>query len=323
MPARPASGRGRHATCVSSDVSERATRPGLSPAFGRELVQRAASHDVAGLASEIACRSFLELFPFFVFLSAVGGLLGDRLGVQNPAEQLLDLLSDSLPQPAADPIRQQLEVVLGTRQSGVLGLVVLGALYLAAGGGAALLKAMNRVFDLQETRPWWERYLVGLGMALLGASVFIVALALLAAGQLLAQWASSSGAPTWFWAVAGFARWPLLLAVLMVEAAVVFRVAPNSKLPWGWVTPGTLLFGIGWMAASALFVGYVTLAGGYAATYGALGGVVVLLLWLQLSALALLMGAELNALVREPKMAGRRESTVDGAPSAVTAGRGR
>ncbi len=263
----------------------------------RRLFRRAARDDVAGLAAELACRSFLELFPFFVLLSALGELVANRLGVQNPADQLLDLLSDSLPQGAADPIRQQLEVVLGTRQSGIAGLVVLGAVWLAAGGGAALLKAMNRIFGLKETRPWWERYVIGASMALLAGGVVVVALVLLAAGQLLGQRASSSGVPSWFWVLAGFARWPLLLLVLMAEAAIVLRVAPNIKLPWGWVSPGTVLFAVGWLASSAIFVAYVSWAGGYAATYGALGGVVVLLLWLQLSALALLLGAEMTAMM--------------------------
>ena len=265
--------------------------------LARQLVQRAVRDDVAGLASELACRFFLELFPFFVLLASFGGPLADRLGVQNPTQQVLDLLSDTLPGNAADPIRQQLQVVLQTRQSGLAAFLVLGGLWLAAGGGASLLKATNRVFELEETRPWWERYLVGLGMSLLSAGVVVVAVALLMAGQVLTHWASSAGDPPWFWFLAGFARWPLLLLVLMAQATVVFRVAPNQKQPWRLVTAGTLLFGLGWLAASALFVAYVNLAGGYAATYGALGGVIVLLLWLQITAMALLSGAELNAIL--------------------------
>ena len=283
---------GRHATCATVGVRWDTVLDTV-----RRLFRRAARDDIAGLSAELACRSFLELFPFFVFLSTLGDPVANRLGVENPAHQLLDLLSDSLPRNTADPIRQQLEVVLGTRQSGLAGLVILGAVWLAAGGGAALLKAMNRIFRLEESRSWWERYLVGAGLALLAGGVVVVALVLLATGQLLGQWASGSGVPGWFWPLAGFARWPLLLLVLSAEAAVVFRVAPNSRLPWGWVTPGTLLFAVGWLAASTLFVIYVSWAGAYAATYGALGGVIVLLLWLELSAFALLLGAELTAML--------------------------
>jgi membrane protein len=269
-----------------------------------ELARRLWPHleedDIAGLAAELGFRSFLELFPFFVFLSAIGDALAGWLHIQNPAQQVLGLLSDSLPTRAADPIRQQLEAVVGTRPPGLAVLSVLGAVWIAAGGGASLLKALNRVYRIQETRPWWERQLVGLAMSLLGGSVICLAVFLLGAGQLIGQAAGGSSAPAWFSTAAGFARWPLLLAVLMIEASVVFRVAPDSRLPWRWVTPGAVVFGLGWLSASFLFVVYVNFAGGYASSYGVLGGVVVILLWLHLTMYALLLGAEINAQLEDP-----------------------
>jgi membrane protein len=92
----------------------------------------------------------------------------------------------------------------------------------------------------------------------------------------------------------------LLALVLLLEASVIFRVAPNAKPRWKIVSPGGLVFVGGWLIASALFVLYVDKSGGYAATYGVLGGVVVLLLWLQITAYALLLGAELNDLLGHP-----------------------
>ena len=114
-----------------------------------ELARRLWPHleedDIAGLAAELGFRFFLELFPFFVFLSAIGDASAGWLHIQNPAQQVLGLLSDSLPAEAADPIRQQLEAVVGTRPPGVAVLSILGAVWLAAGGGASLIKALNRV----------------------------------------------------------------------------------------------------------------------------------------------------------------------------------
>jgi membrane protein len=265
----------------------------------RHLAASARTDDVTGLAAEIAYRSFLELFPFFVFLASIGGALERAFGVQNPARQMLDLLTSSMPQGAADPIRQQLEAVLGTQQ-GLVGFPMLGVLWLAAGSGATLLKAMNRIYEIEETRPFWERYVVGLWLTLLGGSVLAALILLMSAGQLLGQQAGGDDAPGWFWAVVSFARWPLLMLILVVEAGVVYRVAPNSKPSWRFITPGAVLFALGWLLASALFVFYVDKAGGYAGTYGVLGGVVVLLLWLQLTAFALLVGAELNDLLEHP-----------------------
>src|SRR5579872_2356578 len=130
------------------------------PRLTRELLAQASKDDVAGLATEIAFRTFLELFPFFIFLAMLGGLAESVLHIQNPTQQMLDMLNGSLPQGAADPIRQQLETVLGS-QKGLIGLPIIGVLWLAAGSGATLLKAMNRVYEIEETRPFWERYLVG------------------------------------------------------------------------------------------------------------------------------------------------------------------
>src|SRR5207237_4226566 len=213
------------------------------PDFARRLWSHLEEDDIAGLSAELAFRSFLELFPFFVFLSAIGDVLAGALHIQNPSQQVLQLLSESLPSETADPIRQQLGAVIGTRPPGFAMLSVLGALWIAAGGGASLLKAMNRIYRIQETRPWWERQLVGLGLSLLGGLVVALALGLLAAGQLIGQAAGGSTAPVWLLAVAGFARWPLLVVVLMIEAAVLYRLAPDSRLPWKWVTPGAAVFG--------------------------------------------------------------------------------
>lgn len=265
----------------------------------RRLAASARTDDVTGLAAEIAYRSFLELFPFFVFLATIGSALERAFGVQNPARQMLDLLTNSMPQGAADPIRQQLESVLGSQQ-GIVGLPMLGVLWLAAGSGATLLKAMNRIYEIEETRPFWERYLVGLWLTLLGGAVLAVVILLMSVGQLLGQQAGGDDAPGWFWPVASFVRWPLLVMILVVEGGVVYRVAPNSKPGWRFITPGAVLFALGWLLASALFVFYVDKAGGYAGTYGVLGGVVVLLLWLQITAFALLVGAELNDLIEHP-----------------------
>ncbi len=258
--------------------------------IGKELWVQALKDDVAGLSAEIAYRTFLELFPFFIFLAMLPG---------NPTRPALDLLSSSLPRGAADPIRQQLEQVLGT-QKGLIGLPLVGVLWLAAGSGATLLKAMNRVYEIEETRPFWERYLVGLWLTLLAGAVVGAVVLVVGMGQVVTQQAGGQSAPAWFQAVADFMRWPVLLIVLLLEASVVFRVAPNAKPRWRVVSPGALVFVGGWVIASALFLIYVDKSGGYAGTYGVLGGVVVLLLWLQITAYALLLGAELNDLLEHP-----------------------
>lgn len=255
----------------------------------RMLFSQAARHDATGLAAEIGFRSFLELFPFFVFLSIVGAWLEAAIPIPNPATHVVEWMEGTLPEGAAEPIRQQLESVLGTHGGGQMAFPVLGAVWLAAGSGAAMLKAMNRVYELEETRPFWERYLVGVWLTILGGLVLFGAAIVMALGQSVAQ-----GENGWFMRLADIVRWPLVLGLLMLEAMVVYRVAPNHKPPWRFISPGAVLFAVGWLAASTLFAIYIDKSGGYAATYGVLGGVIVMLLWLQLTALALLLGAELN-----------------------------
>jgi membrane protein len=296
-------------------------RPKELAHLARELLQQANQDDVAGLAAEIAFRTFLELFPFFIFMSMLGGTLEAALHVTNPARQMLDVLNQSLPQGAADPIRQQLEGVLGGRHE-LIGLPIVGILWLAAGSGATLLKAMNRIYDIRETRPFWERYLVGLWLTLLAGGVLAAVILVLSLGQVLAGLdpdARGAAAPGWFQAAAGAARWPVLVVLLLLEAGVVFRVAPNTRPPWRFITPGALVFVAGWLIASALFVVYVDKSGGYTGTYGTLGGVVVVLVWLQLTAYALLLGAELNDLREHPSSVPERAWEHAGAADAAPA----
>jgi membrane protein len=160
---------------------------------------------------------------------------------------------------------------------------------------------MNRIHEIEETRPFWERYLVGLWLSVLGGSVLLVAIGVMSLGQLISQQTGGDG--SWVGGVLGLLRWPALVVILCLESMVVYRVAPNAKPEWRFMTPGAVLFMAGWLLASALFVLYVDRSGGYAQTYGVLGGVVVMMLWLQITAYALLLGAELNDVLEHPASA--------------------
>jgi membrane protein len=139
--------------------------------------------------------------------------------------------------------------------------------------------------------------------------------------------AASPETPGSFWLLASFLRWPFAIVVLLLQAALVYRIAPCGSIPWRWVTPGAFVFAAGWLGASALFTLYADLVGAYAAVFGALGGMVVLLVWFQVSAYALLLGAEMNAgltgrcniATDTDSTALSRHSTAVGAPTRRTA----
>jgi len=267
-------------------------------ALANTLWRRAGAIDINGLAAELAFRSFLAFIPFFVVVVTLGGLVGTSASLENPAEQAFDLLAESLSPEVSAAIRSELDRVLQSRPAGLLSSAVLGTLVLGASAGASVLKGINRAYDLDESRPWWTRWLLGLCIALLAETVLTAALALLVAAQVVGHVAASSPeTPHTFWLIAAFSRWPLVTIVLLLQAALVCRIAPCGTVPWRWVTPGALVFAVGWMSASALFNLYADLVGAYTAVFGVLGGVVVLLAWFQISAYALLLGAQLNAVL--------------------------
>ena len=160
------------------------------------------------------------------------------------------------------------------------------------------MKAMNRAYDVKETRAFWKKYPLSIGLTLLAGSFAISAFILLVGGQLAGEKiAGALGIEGIFATLVNFARWPLVVALLLVAMAFVYWAAPNIELPFKWITPGAVLFTVVWIAATSVFGLYVANFSAYDATYGTLGSVVVLLLWFYLTGFIMLVGAELNAVV--------------------------
>jgi membrane protein len=262
--------------------------------------RHAGASDVNGLAAELAFRSFLAFVPFFVVIVTFAGFWTARASLENPVEQAFNLLGESLSPEVVGAVRGVLDAILSSRPGGLLGAAVVATVVLGASAGASVLKGINRAYDLDETRSWWKRWLLGLAIALLAEGVLCVSLALLVGAQIVGHLAAASGeAPGTFWLVASASRWPLAMLVLLLQGALVYRIAPCGDIPWRWVTPGAAVFTAGWIGASAVFNVYADLVGAYTAVFGILGGIVVLLVWFQITAYALLLGAELNAVLTQ------------------------
>lgn len=281
--------------------------------FGSDLLRQAHRDDVLGLAAELAYRWFLALFPFLILLSAIGARLATALGVQNPTEQFVDLLGEMMPGDAAGQIGPQLEFLVGSQGSGVVSAALFFGLWAATGATKAAIKALNRAYDVEESRPFWKRYLMALGLTLLTIAFIVGAFMLLVITQVFGEpLAQALGEEGTFWTVLMLSRWPVATLLLLLAAAFVYWAAPNIDLPWKWVTPGAALFAGGWLLATVGFTHYAASFADYAESYGAMAGVVVLLIWFYLTALALLMGAELNAIidqrVGEQRLEGQRRA---------------
>lgn len=251
--------------------------------------RRSSSNHVPLLAAGVAFYGFVALFPALIAAVLLYGLVASP---QTVADQSATL-TDALPADAASLLTGQMESIVATSRSSLgLGLViaVLAALWSASGGIANLVTAINLVFDADETRGFVRRKLLSLGLTV-GAIVFIVlALALVAVAPAVLD--AVDALRSWRWLLE-IARWILLLLVVAGALAVLYRVAPGHEVrnSRSAVLAATIL----WLLASVGFSLYVDNFASYGKTYGALAGVVALLLWLWVSTYAILFGAEIEA----------------------------
>ncbi|MDP9437024.1 MAG: YihY/virulence factor BrkB family protein [Actinomycetota bacterium] len=248
--------------------------------------------NVGLLAAGVAFYIFLALFPALIAAVTLYGLVADPAQV----EQQIQSLSGTLPEESASLIGDQLRSIASTSSSALgFGLVasVLGALFSASGGVQNLMKAINLAYDEDETRGFVK--LRGTALLLtLGAVLFIVvAVGLIAVTPVLLN-ALGLGAAVGIAVNVG--RWIGLVAFVMVALSVLYRYAPDrDNAKFQWVGIGSMVATVVWIIGSAGFSLYVSNFGSYGKTYGALAGVVVLLLWLYLTSYIILLGAEVNA----------------------------
>jgi len=251
------------------------------------------SHDqVPLLAAGVAFYGFLALFPAIIAGVLLYGLVASPATVAEQSEQL----TDALPSDAASLLAGQMESITSTAGGSLgIGLVVSLALALwsASGGVGNLLTATNQAFGCEESRSFIRRKAIALGLTL-GAIVFVViAIGLVAVAPAVFDAVDDIAPLRWLLEIT---RWVLLLLVIASALTVLYRVAPDRD---GAHTPreGVIAATIIWLAASLGFSLYVDNFGSYGKTYGTLAGVVALLLWLWISAYAVLFGAELEAVI--------------------------
>ena len=246
------------------------------------------------IAAGVAFYAFLSLVPTLIAATLVYGLVTTPEQVKSQVQSL----SSVLPQDAASVVGQQMLNLATAKSSGLgIGLVVslLLALWSASGGVGNLIQAVNTAYDEKETRNFVKKRGLALALTVGAIFVFIVTTTLVAVFPAVANALNLGGLPR-----AGLEglRWVVLLLVLMVALAVLYRVAPNRDDPKvKWVSVGAVVAVVVWALASVVFSLYVNLSGSYTKTYGpgVLAGIVILLMWLWLSIVAVLLGAEINA----------------------------
>jgi membrane protein len=260
-----------------------------------ELVKRTIretnADDCLGLAAQLAYYMLLALVPALVFMLALTSFFPF-----DTVQQVVTAMRAFAPGDMTTIIEEQMRRIAQGQNGGLLTFGIAMALWSSSAAVVAIVGALNRAYDIEEGRPWWKVRLVAIGLTLALSAFVIVAFALVVAGPLLGRALAGrlglGGAFEPIWAVL---QWPLAFALVAVAVAFINYFAPDAEQDWEWVTPGAVLATVLWVVASLAFKFYLSRFADYNATYGSLGGVIVLMLWFYLSGLAVLIGAEMNA----------------------------
>jgi len=246
-----------------------------------------------------AALTYYGLLALFPALIAMVGIIGFFADPRSATETITEVVTEIGPESAADTFAGPIEsVASNSGTAGVMAIVGIAiALWSASAYVGAFMRASNVIYETPEGRPFWKlrplQLLVTLVILVLAA---ITLVALVVTGPLAAAIGSSIGISDTAVTVYQIAKWPILAALVMTILAVLYYASPNVKIRgFRWVTPGGLVALVAWVLASAAFALYVANFGSYDETYGTLGGVVVLLVWLWITNLAILFGHELNA----------------------------
>jgi membrane protein len=244
------------------------------------------------LAAGVAFFSFLSLFPAIIAAVLTWSLIADPSTMRDQARNA----AAALPSAARDLLLQQINSLIAKpAQSLGVGLVISLALALwsASGGVGNLMSAVNLTYDEEETRGFVKRKAIALGLTLAMIVGGLLALGLVAAAPAVFD---AIGLPAWTRVLLEIGRWLLLLALVAVGLAIIYRVAPDRDAPqFKWVSTGALVATVIWLVASFAFSLYVDNFSSYGKTYGSLAAVVILMLWLWISFYVVLLGAEINA----------------------------
>ena len=245
-----------------------------------------------GLAAQLAYYFFLALFPALLFLVA----LASFFALGSVMDTITAALARVAPYEALKLIQDQIIKISQDKNGGLLTLGMIGTIWSTSSGVTAIIDTLNQAYGIQESRPWWRVKLIALGLTVALAVFILVSFALVIFGPTLAErvavWMHLGPVFEWTWKIL---QWPVIFALVALAMAMIYYFAPDAEQDWIWITPGSVLATTLWLVTSLGFKFYVAHFGSYNATYGTIGGIIVLLTWFYVSSLVILVGAELNA----------------------------
>ena len=270
--------------------------------FLQDLYQEIADDDVFNGAAAIAFFLMLAIFPAIIFLLA----LLPYLPVEHLKEAIFNFIGQALPTTASKLVFGIVNKVISHRRQGLLSFGLVLAIWSASTGIYAIIRQLNTTYDVKESRSYSKRRGTSLLLTFLYLAAVIIGFALIVLGGLMQSWVASligwSHPLLIFFAVF---RWAVIVALLLLAFACVYYIGPDVKQKFAFVTPGSSIAVVIFVAASVLFRLYVVNFGHYDATYGSIGAFIVLMIWLYIVGWVILLGAEINALVEHYSPSGK------------------
>jgi membrane protein len=255
-----------------------------------------------GMAAELAYFTLLSIFPFLLFLLS----LIAYLPIPGLEFRVLAYMSRVVPPDAMHLVRDIVVPLVARQHGSILTISILFTIWSASMAMSTLASVLNHAYDLPETRSYPRRKSMAIVLTLGLSGFIILAAVLLFSGPLLAQAvAAMVGLGALFKAIWLVVQWPVIFILISFAMALIYHFAPSTKPPWHWITPGSVVATILWIAFSLGFAYYVRNFGSYNKVYGSIGAVIILMFWLYLSGLAVIIGAELNSEIARA----RREAT--------------
>jgi membrane protein len=267
--------------------------------LGKRVWSEVQKDEVFGRSAQLAYYFLLALFPLLLFLTSVIGLvMGSGTGLRH---SLFNYLSQVIPGDAFKLVDSTMYEVSTASGGGKVAFGILAALWAASNGMGAITDSLNVAYDVKESRPWWRQRLTAVVLTIALSSLIITALVLvLYGGRIAEHLAGGYGLGDLFVLAWKVLQWPIALVFMLVSFALIYYFAPDLRdQKWTWITPGSAV-GVGlWLLVSFGFRIYLHFFNSYSKTYGSLGAVIVLMLWLYLTGAAILIGGEVNSEIED------------------------
>lgn len=259
--------------------------------FGKKLGKEFKKDRATGLAAEQAYYYMLSIFPLLILLISIVPYLS-----LDP-QKALSYLQSVMPSDSFNVIEDNVVDIITKPNGGLLTFGIIGTLWSASNGMQAFIRAMNDAFDVEETRSFIKSRLISIGLTLGLLAAFIIAMVLPVFGKVIMNFVENFIIiPDGMQILINVLRWAIAFVIMVTVLAILYKVAPNKHFPFKQVLPGAIAATVMWQLISFGLSFYVSNFGNYSATYGSLGGVIVLMLWFFLTGLALVIGGEISAL---------------------------